>query len=192
MTNSMNNTTMEELVKALTADLSNRYNLLNVEVVDKNQVSYDVENITIHSMLAYLRGQGFDQLSILTCVDWIAEGQLQLVYILFNWDKPIRIQLRTKIDRMNPKFESIMSIYPGAKYYERDVHEFFGVEFEGNPDSLKQLFLENWDDLPPLRKDFDSKAYSDRKYKARTYNRDYNTMDEQGNPKDLGEVKSDE
>ena len=53
------------------------------------------------------------------------------------------------------------------------MHEFFGVEFEGNPDSNKQLFLENWDDMPPLRKDFDSIKYSDSKYKMREYKTDF-------------------
>jgi NADH-quinone oxidoreductase subunit C len=47
------------------------------------------------------------------------------------------------------------------------------VEFEGNEMSYKQLFLENWDDMPPLRKDFDSKAYSDRKYPVREYKKDF-------------------
>jgi NADH-quinone oxidoreductase subunit C len=166
---------MASMVDTLLQDVKSRYNILNVDLVDTNQVAIDVELITVHSLLTYLRGEGWDQLSILTCVDWIDEGEFQLVYILFNWDKPIRIQLRTRISRENAKVETIMNIYPGAKYYERDVHEFFGIEFEGNPDSMKQLFLENWDDLPPLRKDFDSKAYSDRKYKARTYEKNYNT-----------------
>jgi NADH-quinone oxidoreductase subunit C len=173
MTNSMNN--MPEMVDELIKDVSSRYSVLHTDIVDTNQVAMDVDMLSVHSILAYLRGAGWDQLSILTCVDWIDEGQFQLVYILFNWDKPIRIQLRARISRDNAKVETIMHIYPGAKYYERDVHEFFGVEFEGNPDSMKQLFLENWDDLPPLRKDFDSKAYSDRKYTARTYKKDYNT-----------------
>ena len=81
----------------------------------------------------------------------------------------------TNVDRDKPVFTTITNIYPGAQYYERDVHEFFGVEFEGNPDSYKQLFLENWDDIPPLRKDFDAVAYSDRKYPARKYKANFST-----------------
>jgi len=161
----------------LDQDMRSRFQLLNVDYVTSNQIAFDVENNEVQTCLSYLKSIGWIQLSILTCIDWIEEGKYQLVYILFNWEKPIRIQLRTKINRENPKFRTITNIYPGAKYYERDVHEFFGVEFEGNPDSLKQLFLENWDDIPPLRKDFDPKAYSDRKYAKRTYTKDFNTKD---------------
>ncbi len=171
----MNSTS--NMAETLLANVKERYNILQTEILDANQVTIDVELITVHSLLTYLRGEGWDQLSILTCVDWIEEGKYQLVYILFNWETPVRIQVRAKVERPSPKVETIMNIYPGAKYYERDVHEFFGVVFEGNPDSNKQLFLENWDDIPPLRKDFNSKEYSDKKYKTRTYEKNYNTKE---------------
>jgi len=159
--------------KTLIADLESRFTLLNVDYIRESQVGIDVENNEVHTLLAYLKSMGWKQLSILTNIDWIKEDKFQLVYIIFNWDNPIYIQVRTKIDRENPVFRTITSVYPGAKYYERDVHEFFGVEFEGNPDSMKQLFLENWDEMPPLRKDFDAKAYSDRKYAKREYTTDF-------------------
>ncbi|QVK21774.1 NADH-quinone oxidoreductase subunit C [Mycoplasmatota bacterium] len=164
--NSMNN-------QALVSELENRFSLLNVDLVSESQVAIDISNNDVHTVLAYLKSLGWKQLSMLTNVDWIEEGKYQLVYIIFNWDNPIYIQVRTKIERENPVFRTVTSVYPGAKYYERDVHEFFGVKFEGNPDSEKQLFLENWDDLPPLRKDFDAKAYSDRKYAKREYTKDF-------------------
>lgn len=166
MTNSMNN-------QALIKELELRFNILNSDIVRDSQIAIDVENNEIHTVLTYLKSAGWKQLSMLTNIDWIEEGKYQLVYIIFNWDNPIYIQVRTKIDRVDPKFRTITPIYAGAKYYERDVHEFFGVEFEGNPDSLKQLFLEGWDDIPPLRKDFDAKAYSDRKYPKREYTKDF-------------------
>lgn len=168
--NSMNNK-----INNLIEDINFRFELLNHEVPAKGQISFDFNDRDIHSVLSYLKSIGWVQLSLLTCVDWIEENKFQLVYILFNWKKPIRIQIRTKIDREAPKFRTITNIYPGAQYYERDVHEFFGVEFEGNEDSYKQLFLENWDDMPPLRKDFDSKVYSDKKYTPRKYNKNFNT-----------------
>ena len=166
--NSMNNN-VADLVK----DVEARFNVLSVDYPKDDQVSFDFDNRDLHSALSYLRSAGWIQLSILSCIDWIDENEFQLVYIIFNWENPIRIQVRTRIDRKEAKFRTITSIYPGAKYYERDVHEFFGVEFEGNPDSNKQLFLENWDDMPPLRKDFDLIAYSDSKYPKREYKTDF-------------------
>ncbi len=162
-----------EALEAMLSEVKGRYNVTNVDIVVENQVSLDMENGDVHSILTYLRNTGWRQLSMLTCVDWIADGQFQLVYILMNWENGVRIQVRTRIDRNDPKFLTVTNIYPGAKYYERDVHEFFGVVFEGNPDSMKQLFLEMWDDIPPLRKDFISREYSDKKYAKREYKKDF-------------------
>lgn len=155
-------------------DIKNKFKIINSEKITESQVAFDIDKNEVHSFLSYIKSIGWRQLSLLTCVDWILDNEFELVYVLFNWDNGIRIQVRTRIDREKATYRTITNIYPGAKYYERDVHEFFGVKFEGNPDSLKQLFLENWDDIPPLRKDFDSKAYSDKKYSSRTYNKNFN------------------
>ncbi len=163
------NKNIEKIVESTKA----KFDVLNVDIPKETQAAMDFESRDIHSVLAFVKSQGFRQLSMLSCVDWIDEGQFQLVFLLFNWDEGVRLQIRTRIDRANPKFTTITNIYHGAKYYERDVHEFFGVEFEGNPDSYKQLFLENWDDMPPLRKDFNSIAYSNKKYPAREYKKDF-------------------
>ena len=164
---------MNKDIKILAKDIKSRFNLLGEDYPKDNQAAFDFNSGEIHSVLSYVKSQGYRQLSILSCVDWIKENEFQLVFIVFNWQNGVRLQIRTRIPRDNPKFNTITSIYPGAQYYERDVHEFFGVEFEGNENSYKQLFLENWDDMPPLRKDFDSKAYSDRKYPVREYKTDF-------------------
>ena len=166
--NSMNN---------LIDDIKSRFTTHGIETPKDNQVSFDFEMRDIHSALSYLKNAGFRQLSIISCIDWIEEGKFQLVFMLFNWEEGIRVQARCKIGREKPVFKTITSIYPGAQYYERDVHEFFGVEFEGNPNSYKQLFLENWDDMPPLRKDFDPQKYSDKKYPERKYKKDFSNKE---------------
>lgn len=166
MMNSMNNV---ELIK----DLESRFTVLNADVLRDTQIAVDVENKDVHSVLAYLKGQGWRQLSILTNIDWIEEGKYQLVYIIFNWDNPIWVQVRTKIDRDNAKFPTITPVYPGAKYYERDVHEFFGVEFEGNEDSYKHLFLELWEADCPMKKDFDPEEFSNERFGNREYKTEF-------------------
>ncbi|BEP29438.1 NADH-quinone oxidoreductase subunit C [Helicovermis profundi] len=150
-------------------NLNSKFNILSVDYPDDMQMAIDLEEKDIHTVLAYLKSDGYTQLSILTCVDWLKEGVLQLVYVIFNWDSGIHILVRTKLDRDKPLFRTVMEIYPGAEFYERDVHEFFGVEFEGNERSYKHLFLELWDAEPPMRKDFDTQAYSDKKYAPREY-----------------------
>lgn len=133
------------------------------------EVTFKIEGRDLHQMLDYLKNAGWRQLSFITCVDWLEEGVFELVYNLFDWEKGIRILLSMELDRQDPHTMTIINIFDGAQYYEREIHEFFGVVFQGNEDALKSLFLERWDDMPPLRKDFNSRAYSDRKYVKRFY-----------------------
>ncbi|AEX85062.1 NADH dehydrogenase [Marinitoga sp. 1135] len=162
--NSMNN---------IIEDIKAKFNPEFHEIPKKNQISFDFKSDQIHAVLSYLKSKGWKQLTMLTCVDWIKENKFQLVYLLFNWDEGITIQVRTKIDRDKPNFRTIIDIFPGAEYYERDVHEFFGVTFEGNENANKELFLELWDDIPPMRKDFDPLAYSKKKFDVRDYKVDF-------------------
>lgn len=160
MTNSMSN------LKAL---LKRQYDIKNFEEPIDLQLAFDIDKGQLLDVLVYLKSIGFGQLSLLTCIDWIEDNQFQLVYILFNWDTGIHLQVRTFLDRDKPLFRTIEHIYPGVKYYERDVHEFFGVEFEGNEESYKHLFLELWEAGCPMRKDFDPQAFSDKRYGNREY-----------------------
>ncbi len=183
MTNSTNNL---DFVKEFVA---NKVSILKTEIVDKQQVAFEVKQKEVHLLLSALKSAGWIQMSYLSAVDWIEENKFEIVYVLFNWDKPVYIQIRTKIDRENPVMESILPIFPGAKYYEREVHEFFGIAFPGNPDYEKQLILEGWDDIPPLRKDFDPKVYSDRKFPKREYPQDFSVTDPSNNRKAKRELR---
>lgn len=158
MTNSMND---------LYNNIESALKPLSVEFPEDRQMAAVVSPEAVHNSLSLLRGMGFTQLSIVTCIDWIDDNELELVYVLFNWEKGVHMQLRARVDRTEPSMATVTDIYPGARYYEREVHEFFGVEFPGNEDAGKPLFLEIWDDIPPLRKDFDPQAYSDSKFPMR-------------------------
>jgi len=172
MTNSMNN------VNAVISLVEDRFHVKKTEVVDRYQVAFEVDKGDVHRLLSILKSEGWIQLSYLSAVDWIADNEFELVYIVFNWEKPVHIQIRARIDREKPVMDTILPIFPGCKYYEREAHEFFGIKFPGNPDFEKQLILEEWDDMPPMRKDFDPQAYSDKKFPVRKYTETHIFTDE--------------
>lgn len=171
MMNSINNL---ELVKKLVNEAAP---VIKIEQIDNQQLAFEIEKRDVHHVLTVLKNSGWKQLSYMSAVDWIDANKFELVYVVFNWDKPVYVQIRAMIDRNNPEMDSILPIFPGVKYYEREAHEFFGIAFPGNPDYHKQLILEGWDDLPPLRKDFDPSAYSDRKFPSREYPADFSVVD---------------
>lgn len=164
---------MMNSMNKLKGQLESHYGITRFEEPIDLQLIFDVNNNQLLDVLAYMKSIGFGQLSLLTCVDWIEKNEFQLVYILMNWSTGIHALVRTSLDRSNPKFRTIEHIYPGVKYYERDVHEFFGVEFEGNDDSYKHLFLELWEADRPMKKDFDPEAFSEKKYGMRQYQTEF-------------------
>lgn len=185
MTNSMSNT---EFVTNL---VENSYKVLSTEVVDKYQVSFEVKKDDVHSLLAFLKTSGWTQLSYLSAIDWVEDNEFEIVYILFNWEKAVHIQVRARLNRDTASINSVLPIFPGCKYYEREAHEFFGIKFPGNPDHEKQLILEEWDDIPPMRKDFDPRAYSDKKFSKMEYTNDFVNKDGKESKQDARTLRYD-
>ncbi|KRQ87928.1 NADH-quinone oxidoreductase subunit 5 [Caloramator mitchellensis] len=138
-----------------------------VEVIDlyPTQIAVKVKKDNIINHLVYLKSIGFDHLSFICAVDFIDEGEFELVYHVWSYTHKIHILNKVRIDRNEPKIPTIVDLWEQAQFYEQEVHEFFGIVFEGNKD-LSHLFLENWVDIPPLRKDFDTREFSIRLFDA--------------------------
>ena len=97
---------------------------------------------------------GFNYLSCLTGVDLIDENKMEVVYHTFSTEKgggPM--VLKVQVDRENPEIPSVVPIWPGADFQEREIYDLMGISFEGHP-NMKRIFL--WDGFPghPLRKDY--------------------------------------
>jgi len=92
-------------------------------------------------------------LDTITGVDWMAEGQMEVVYDYFHPAKALRVVVRTRIPRDNPEIPTIHKVFPGANWHERETHDFFGVRFLGHP-NLTPFLLPEDATYHPLRKDF--------------------------------------
>jgi len=115
-------------------------------------------------MCNWLKECGFIHLSAISVTDWLEDGKYELTYHLWSYDDKILITVKTKIDREKPTISSVTPIWKeSAQIHERELHELFGVKFEGNSD-LSPLFLEDWEGAPPFRKDFDWREYVREKF----------------------------
>ncbi|MBM3887554.1 MAG: NADH-quinone oxidoreductase subunit C [Verrucomicrobia bacterium] len=88
-----------------------------------------------------------------TGVDWMAQGEMEVVYDFFHPLACLRAVVRTRIPREKPEVPTISEVFPGANWHERETHDFFGIRFLGHPD-LSPLLLPEDADYHPLRKDF--------------------------------------
>ncbi len=133
---------------------------INVKVQRDNRIFVDVKEDKLISVLYVLKNIGFNQLSLLSAVDRINEGQFEVFYVLYSNKEKVNCIVRTYIPRDNPKIETAALVYPPAHTYEREIAEMFGIKVEGNADAGKPFILENFKgDVPPLRKDFNSMKY---------------------------------
>jgi NADH-quinone oxidoreductase subunit C len=107
---------------------------------------------------------GFSHLVLLTAVDWIEQNLFQLTYILNNPMEKRDLALRVFIDRKQPVMESIHGQWAQAATYQQELKEMFGIDFPGSPRQGEPFVLEGWHDIPPYRRDFDTRKYSEETY----------------------------
>ena len=112
------------------------------------------DDSNLHQLIATLRDQlGFDYLVTIVGNDW--KTSLGCVYYLTSTATKELVSVRVETtDRDNPMLHSIADLYRIACMLEREVYDFYGIVFIGNPD-MRRLFLSiDWEGYP-LRKDYD-------------------------------------
>lgn len=122
-----------------------------------------VKKEDFYPLLSQLKESGFDHFSDVSVVDYPDEQRFEMVYHLWSHQKKIRAIVKVAIPRESPAVKSVIDLWTGAQVHERENHELFGIGFEGNP-NLSELFLEDWEEIPPFRKDFDTRKYVKEKY----------------------------
>ncbi len=128
---------------------------VKTKVEKENRIWFSIKDEDLTKICSWLQKQGFEHLSSISVTDWLEEGKFEITYHLWSYKHKILITLKTKIDRGESVVESVTSIFGNnAQIHERELHELFGVKFEGN-NNLDPLFLEDWENIPPFRKDFD-------------------------------------
>ncbi|WP_088885285.1 NADH-quinone oxidoreductase subunit C [Thermococcus gorgonarius] len=124
----------------------------------ERRVEFKVPAERIHEFLE-LASEKFEMLMQISTVDWLKEGEFELVYQLWSVSEGVHAFVRTRVPRENAKLPTVMDIWPVAETYEREAHEFFGIIFEGNP-RLGPFILEPREyEKHPLRKDFNTLSY---------------------------------
>lgn len=144
--------------KELKRRIEEIYKNTQVEFPEANRMVVRTKQENLLPILEFLKSEGFRQLKAISCVDWIDKEEFELIYQVASLNSPLHIMVKVRIKRENAQIETIIKIFENAQVYEREIHELFGVKFRGNPD-LSPLFLENWQSIPPFRKDFDTREY---------------------------------
>ncbi len=108
---------------------------------------------------------GFDLLVDVTCVDYLnyrdAANRFGLVYLLANATSAERLTVRAFVDDPDPTVASLVPLWEGANWMEREVWDMFGIQFEGHPD-MRRILLPDEFTAHPLRKDYPLQGRGER------------------------------
>ena len=116
-------------------------------------------------VLAFLEERGFDLLVDVTCVDYLeyrgATRRYGLVYLLANTATNQRLTVRVFVDDPDPTVRSVVALWEGANWLEREVWDLFGIRFTGHPD-LRRLVMPEEFTAHPLRTDYPLQGRGER------------------------------
>jgi len=140
--------------------------------VSSGQTVVFVERDRSHDALAWLKdtaGQEFNYLTDVTAVDYRdPERQLEVVYQLRSLGRKADLRVKVALDKRAPlEVRSVVDLWKGADWLEREVYDMFGVVFTGHPDLRRILMWETYIEGYPLRKDFPLRGHFSRAEQTR-------------------------
>jgi NADH-quinone oxidoreductase subunit C len=121
------------------------------------QATLQVAPESVHDVLAHLRDHDEEPYGFLASLhgcDYLPEEpRLGVHYQLLSMERLERLNVKTRVGTDEPSVPTVTDLFPTANFHEREVYDFFGVEFEGHPDMRRILMPEDYVGHPQ-RRDF--------------------------------------
>src|SRR5262249_16742858 len=120
----------------------------------------------VYDVLEVLKqNAGFDMLVDVTAVDYLhypdARDRFGVIYALLNTASGERLYLKTYLNEPDLTLPSVVPLWKGGDWMEREVYDMFGILFEGHPDLRRILMPEEFTAFP-LRKDYPLRGRGER------------------------------
>ena len=126
---------------------------------DRDELTLTIPREEIINACIAVQKAGYNFLEDVTAVDWYpASPRFQISYHIVSHSLKERIRLRVMVDEASPALDTIVSVWPSANYYEREIFDLFGVRFDGHPNLRRIMMPEEWSGHP-LRKDYPVEGY---------------------------------
>ena len=103
----------------------------------------------------------YNLLTDATCVDrYPMEPRFEVNYHLVSIPRRDRLRLKTKLSGSDPVVDTLVPVWPGANWLEREIFDLFGIQFTGHPDLRRILLPDDWEGHP-LRRDYPTQGFRD-------------------------------
>jgi NADH-quinone oxidoreductase subunit C len=144
---------------ALKAILAWKPEALTDAKFDRDELTLTIATSEIRAAARTVQAAGYNFFEDMTAVDWHPSSpRFQLSYHILSYTLNERIRLRVLLEDDSPSIESITPVWPSANFYEREVFDLFGIEFDGHPNLRRILMPDDWQGHP-LRKDYPVEGY---------------------------------
>ena len=144
----------EQTPSTRNADLAARFPEVVIPDDRKGYQGYLVQADKLIEVATALRDEmGYDYLSSVTGIDYLPEGKMEVVYHLCRSTAGLRLVIKVQVSREDAVVPSLVPVYPGAEFQEREAWDLLGIHFEGHPDLRRILMWEGFEGHP-LRKDW--------------------------------------
>lgn len=98
--------------------------------------------------------EGFEMLLDVTAVDYLGRSpRFEIVYHLVRLEDASRMRVKVPLEQEDAKIPSLVELWHGANWLERETFDMYGIEFSGHPD-LTRIYLYDEFEGHPLRKDY--------------------------------------
>jgi NADH-quinone oxidoreductase subunit C len=134
--------------------------------VAHHELTVSAQAADIVSVMRFLRDDPrclFWSIIDVTAVDWPGrERRFDVVYHLLSPKHNVRIRVKAEVAEAVP-MPSIIEVFPGTDWFERETYDLYGIAFTGHPD-MRRLLTDYGFDGHPLRKDFPLTGFVEVRY----------------------------
>ena len=136
------------------------------EVLDvkefRGQISVTMKKEKILDIFRYLHDDPdlfFDYLVDVCGADYLGKkvNRFEVVYHLYSIKHRHALRIKAEVEGEKPSIDSVVPIWAGANWHEREAYDMYGIVFNRHPDLRRILLPEDWEGFP-LRKDYPVKG----------------------------------
>ncbi len=149
--------------KKIAEQLQKQFSSEVKEIAEYNgQIAVIVGKKRIRDIVRYLHDTpslSFDLLRDLCGVDYLGkkEPRFEVAYQLYSIEHRHFLRVRAEVPEDDCSIDSVVPVYAGANWHERECFDMFGITFKGHPDHRRILLPDDWEGHP-LRKDYPLKS----------------------------------
>lgn len=150
----MGKITNQQVLEQLTNDLDGKFSNVSEPY---GLLTFETTRENITEILSYLKNDANLSFSFLTDITGIhypeQQNALGVIYHLQSLVNNVRVRIKVFIPTTNPTIPTATTLWNGANWMERETFDFFGILFEGHPNLVRILNVDDME-VHPMRKEF--------------------------------------